>query len=129
MGHSRASAILLSGHTLSPKSPLLHDLWYSIVDKREEVYGVANTLAKDLASSTSQPAVAYTKSLLLHPGQTIEENHLLDSRAIRILGKGKDAKEGATAFTERRKANFTDTFNDIADPWYPWVSSLFLISG
>jgi 1,4-dihydroxy-2-naphthoyl-CoA synthase len=67
------------------------------------------------------PAVAYTKALLQHPGDSPEENHLLDSRAIRLLSRSKDAKEGVDAFKERRVPKFRDTLGEDMTSWYPWV--------
>ena len=66
------------------------------------------------------PAVAYAKALLQHPGESPEENHLLDSRAIRVLGRSEDAKEGVNSFRERRVPKFRDTLGDAAW-WSPWV--------
>lgn len=66
------------------------------------------------------PAVAYTKALLQHPGQSPEENHLLDSRAIGVLSRSGDAKEGVDSFKERRAPKFRDTLGDAAW-WSPWV--------
>jgi len=118
LGHSRASALLLTGSTITPDSPLIRDLYYQIIDQKEEVLPTALTFAKELAASTSQLSVAYTKALLQHPGESIEENHLLDSRAIRLLGQSKDATEGVQSFKERRLPKFTDTLS--GTPWQPW---------
>ncbi|KAG2018172.1 enoyl-CoA hydratase/isomerase [Coprinopsis cinerea AmutBmut pab1-1] len=120
IGLSRATSVLLTGGTISPTSPHVSLLYHQIVEKREDVYPEAFKLAKDLAENTSQTSVAYAKALLHHPGDSPEENHLLDSRAIRILGKSNDAKEGVQAFFERRKPKFTDTLSKNLGPWYPW---------
>lgn len=80
--------------------------------------------AKELAENTSQLSVAYTKGLLLHPGRSAEENHILDSRALKLLASSKDAEEGVKSFKERRPPKFSDTLSKNSSPWYPWVSSL-----
>ncbi|GLB36147.1 putative enoyl- hydratase isomerase family protein [Lyophyllum shimeji] len=123
LGHSRASALLLTGATVTPESNLIQDLYYQIIPTREEVFPVAKAFAKELAANTSQPSVTYTKALLQHPGDSIEENHLLDSRAIRILGRSNDAVEGVNSFKERRSPMFTDTLSSRSDPWFPWWRS------
>lgn len=91
------------------------------------MFPAALNLARELAANTSQIAVAYTKGLLQHPGDTIEENHLLDSRAIKLLASGKDAAEGALSFKERRKPKFPDTLSKNSSPWYPWVRVCFAV--
>ncbi|KIK55136.1 hypothetical protein GYMLUDRAFT_48083 [Collybiopsis luxurians FD-317 M1] len=124
LGHSRSNALLLTGATLSPTSPLISSLYYEIIPKREDVLPAALTLAKDLAVNTSQLSVSYTKGLLQHPGDSIEENHLLDSRSIKLLGSGRDAAEGALAFKERRFPKFPDTLAENSSPWYPWWKTM-----
>lgn len=129
LGHSRASSLLLTGATLSPDSPYIRDLYHQIVPTREQVLPVAKAFAEELAANTSQVSVAYTKALLQHPGDSIEENHLLDSRAIKLLGTSKDAAEGVNSFRERRLPKFTDTLSSTSTPWYPWVrSSAYLLT-
>ena len=81
-------------------------------------------LAKDLAENTSQTAVAVAKGLIWHTPDTIEETHLLDSRAMRVLGAAGDAAEGARAFVERRTPKMTDKLSEHLTPWMPWVSHL-----
>lgn len=126
LGHSRASALFLTGATVTPTSHLIDGLYYKILDTREEVYPAALELAKELAVHTAPVAVQYTKALLRHPGDSIEENHLLDSRGIALLGKSHDAEEGARSFMERREPKFTDNYVD--PDWYPWVSKCFCYS-
>jgi len=124
LGHSRASSLLLTGATVTPDSPSIRDLYHQIIPTREKVLPVAKAFAQELAANTSQPSIAYTKALLQHPGDSIEENHLLDSRAIRILGQSNDAMEGAVAFMERRRPKFTDALSSKSDPWFPWWRTL-----
>ncbi|KAJ3785388.1 peroxisomal enoyl-CoA-hydratase [Lentinula aff. detonsa] len=120
VGYSRANSLLLTGATFSPTSPLISSLYHEIIPRREDVFPAALALAKDLASNASQISVAYTKGLLQHPGDTIEENHILDSRALKLTGSGADAAEGALAFKERRPPKFPDMLSKISSPWYPW---------
>lgn len=106
---------------MTPNSPHIKDLYHEIFLTREEVYPKVKAFAQELAVSTSQTSVAITKGLLQHPGDSAEANHLLDSRAIRILSGSKDAAEGIESFKEKRSPKFTDTLSDNMSPWYPWV--------
>ncbi|KII85076.1 hypothetical protein PLICRDRAFT_45187 [Plicaturopsis crispa FD-325 SS-3] len=124
LGHSRANSLLLTGEVVDPSSPHLQGLYHKIIPAREDVYPEALAYARELAAQTSQTAVAITKGLLQHPGATIEENHLLDSRALRILGGAGDAAEGARAFKERRPVAFADTLSKNLTSWYPWWTSI-----
>jgi len=56
----------------------------------------------------------------------VEENHLLDSRAMRLLGSSADGAEGVLSFKERRLPKFTGTLSKNSSPWYPWVSAVFI---
>jgi enoyl-CoA hydratase/carnithine racemase len=123
IGHAKANALFLTGHTINPESPYIRDLYYKVYPTREEVFPAALEFAKEIAANTSQLSIAYTKGLLLHPGDSAEENHVLDSRALKLLASGSDASEGLKAFLERRPVKFTDTLSKNSSPWYPWVST------
>ncbi|KAF8809730.1 peroxisomal enoyl-CoA-hydratase [Phlegmacium glaucopus] len=120
IGHSRANSLLLTGATVSPESPYIKDLYHQILPTREAVYPAAKAFAEELAANTSQLSIAYTKGLLQHPGDSLEENHLLDSRAIKLLASSEDGIEGALSFKERRLPKFTGTLSKSSSPWFPW---------
>lgn len=125
IGYSRANSLLLTGATVSPESPYIKELYHQILPTREAVYPAAKAFAEELAANTSQISIAYAKGLLQHPGDSFEENHLLDSRAMKLLGSSEDGKEGALSFRERRLPKFTGTLSKNPSPWYPWVIILF----
>ncbi|KAG5647984.1 hypothetical protein DXG03_007018 [Asterophora parasitica] len=127
LGHSRASSLLLTGATVSPDSPYIRELYHEIIPRREDVFPIAKAFAQELAGHTSQPAYTYTKALIQHPGDSIEENHLLDSRAIRFLGRSQDAAEGVNSFREKRQPKFSDTLSTNPNPWFPFWRSLDII--
>jgi len=120
IGHSRANSLLLTGATVSPESPYIKELYHQILPTREAVYPAAKAFAEELAANTSQLSIAYAKGLLQHPGDSPEENHLLDSRAMKLLGSSEDGAEGALSFKERRMPKFTGTLSKNPSPWYPW---------
>ncbi|KAF6754566.1 peroxisomal enoyl-CoA-hydratase [Ephemerocybe angulata] len=120
VGHSRASSLFLSGEVVSPNSPHINSLYHKILPNREDVYPAAKAFAQELALNTAQVSVAYTKGLMQHPGKNAEENHLLDSRAMKLLASSHDGTDGVQAFLEKRMPKFTDTLSKNSSPWYPW---------
>lgn len=72
--------------------------------------------------------MAYTKALLWHGGDSVEEQHLLDSRVFVETTSARDAKEGARAFVERREPRFEDRLGEDMSDWYPWVSAFLVVS-
>ena len=92
------------------------------------MYPAAKAFAEELATNTSQVSIAYAKGLLQHPGNSIEENHLLDSRAMKLSANSEDGAEGALSFKERRLPKFTGTLSKNLSPWYPWVIVVNTIS-
>ncbi|KAF9557427.1 peroxisomal enoyl-CoA-hydratase [Agrocybe pediades] len=120
LGTSRANALLLTGASFTPDSPHIKDLYYQILPTREAVYPAAKAFAEELAANTSQISVAYTKGLIQHPGDSAEENHLLDSMAMKLTGSSADGAEGILSFKERRLPKFTGKLSQETTPWYPW---------
>ena len=96
---------------------------YKVLEKREDVFPAALQLAKRLASTTSVTSVAMTKALIWRGANSPEEQHLLESRAIRTLGPSKDGEEGARSFLEKRVPVFTATLSVDMPSWVPWAST------
>jgi enoyl-CoA hydratase/carnithine racemase len=119
--------LLLSGITIPPSSPYIQNLYHEILPTREQVLPAAKAFAQELAANSSMTAVAYTKALLQHPGDSPEENHLLDSRAIKLLAMSRDAKEGVESFIQRRSPKFVDTLGENLTAWYPWACITFFL--
>ncbi|KAF9036261.1 peroxisomal enoyl-CoA-hydratase [Panaeolus papilionaceus] len=120
IGQSRANSLLLTGATVTPDHPHISALYHQILPSRDAVYPAAKAFAEELAANTSQVAVTLGKGLIQHPGDSIEENHLIDSRCMRITGKSVDASEGVKAFFERRTPKFSGTLSDDLPSWHPW---------
>nr|GAT48722.1 enoyl-CoA hydratase isomerase family protein [Mycena chlorophos] len=120
IGQSRAMSVMLTGSSFSPDSPALAGLYHQSFPTREAVFPAALEFAKEIAASSSQLSVAVTKSLIQRPGDSIEENHLLDSFAIRTLGPGVDGSEGILSFLQKRAPKFSGTLSKDLGPWFPW---------
>ncbi|KAI0316913.1 peroxisomal enoyl-CoA-hydratase [Amylostereum chailletii] len=120
LGHAKATALLLTGGTFTPDSPLLQGLYHQILPTRDAVFPAALAFAQDLAANTSQTAIASTKALLWHGADSIEEQHILESRVLAELASSGDAAEGALAFKERRPVRFVDILGKNLTDWVPW---------
>ena len=81
----------------------------------------ALAFAHELAANTSQTSIAWTKALLWRGADTIEGQHVLDSRGIADLASRADAAEGARAFKERRPIEFPDVLSKDLSDFVPWV--------
>jgi len=90
----------------------------------EALLDQARALAREIAEHTSAVSVALTRQLLWqmlgadHP----MEAHRLDSKAMYWMGRSADAREGVTAFLEKRPARFTMRPSTDMPPFYPWWS-------
>jgi len=120
LGYSRTVGLLLSGGTYSPDSPLLQGLYHATFPNREDVFPAALAFAHELAVNTSQTAVAWTKALLWHGADSIEGQHVLDSRGFSDLTSRGDAAEGVQAFMEHRPARFSDVLSKDLSEFVPW---------
>jgi enoyl-CoA hydratase/carnithine racemase len=90
--------------------------------KAEDLLPAAHALAREIADNTSPVSVALARRMMLdmldasHP----MEAHRLESRLIVARGRSNDAKEGVTAFLEKRPAKFPDKVSrDMPQP-FPW---------
>jgi len=124
LGYSRAVGLLLSGGTYSPDSPLLQGLYHATYPNRDDVLPAALAFARELAANASQTSVAWTKALLWRGADSVEGQHILDSRGISDLAGRADAAEGALAFKERRPVRFPDVLSKHLSDFVPWVRNL-----
>ncbi|KAH9953882.1 peroxisomal enoyl-CoA-hydratase [Russula dissimulans] len=124
LGYSRAVGLLLSGGTYSPDSRLLQGLYHGTYPNREDVFPAALAFAHELAANTSQTSVAWTKALLWRGADSVEGQHILDSRGISDLAGRADAAEGASAFKERRPVRFSDVLSKNLSDFVPWWTEL-----
>jgi enoyl-CoA hydratase/carnithine racemase len=90
--------------------------------KPDELLPAAYALAREIADNTAPVSVALTRRMLLdmldasHP----MEAHRLESRLIVSRGRAGDAKEGVTAFLEKRAPHYPDKVSrDMPQP-FPW---------
>jgi len=88
----------------------------------DEVLAVARGLADEIATNAAPVSAALIRQMLWrmlgadHP----MEAHKIDSRGLLSTGRSADAREGVTAFLEKRAPVWTmSPPRDLPD-WYPW---------
>jgi enoyl-CoA hydratase/carnithine racemase len=88
----------------------------------DEVLAVAQGLAQEIVTNAAPISASLTRQLLWrmlgadHP----MEAHKLDSRGIFDTGRNADAREGVTAFLEKRPASWSLRPSEDLPDWYPW---------
>jgi enoyl-CoA hydratase/carnithine racemase len=88
----------------------------------DELLPAARALAKEFIDNASAVSIALIRQMMwrmLSAPHPIDA-HELDTVALAALGKSADAKEGITAFLEKRPAQFTDRVSENMPAFYPW---------
>ena len=88
----------------------------------DEVVLVARALAREIAANAAPVSAALTRQMMWrmlgadHP----MEAHKIDSRGVFATGQLADAREGITAFFEKRPAQWTLKPSEDLPDFYPW---------
>jgi len=102
VGVSQAMELLLSGRIFSGTEGAAMGL-FSRALPAAEVLPAAQEFARDLAANTSAVSVAATKALVYDGlGQDRDHSHGVEQQVFRWMGNQADAREGVTAFLEKR---------------------------
>jgi enoyl-CoA hydratase/carnithine racemase len=135
VGIERALDWVLTGRMFGADEALAGGLVRS-VHEPDELLAAARRLAHELAEQTSPVAVAIARAMLwrMLGEQAPDAAHEIDSRGIFYLGRSDDAREGVTAFIERRPSRFTKRVSsDLPEYFLDWRESknleAFLESG
>jgi len=113
VGISQALEWVTTGRVFSADEALAGGLVRS-VHPAGELLDAARSLAAEIAEHTAPVSVALTRQLLWrmlcadHPMVA----HRADSRGMLARGRSADAREGVSAFLEKRPANFPDRVSD-----------------
>jgi enoyl-CoA hydratase/carnithine racemase len=104
IGVAKANELLLTGRIINAREALEFGI-VSHVWPDAEFQAKVREMALDIAQNTAPVSVAMTKRLIygLLSEDTIESVQAIEVRAFPWIGKQADAREGVTAFLEKRK--------------------------
>ena len=114
VGISQAMEWVATGRVFSAQEAHAGGLVRSVFASQEGMLEAAYTLAREIADNAAPVSVALARRLMWtmlgapHP----MEAHRADSRAMFYRGQSDDAREGVTAFLEKRPAQFADRVSD-----------------
>jgi len=121
VGISRALEWTYTGRIFSAGEALAGGL-VSALHAPEALLPAARTIATEIIEHAAPVSVALTRQMMWrmlgadHP----MEAHKIDSRSIYARGASGDAKEGVSAFLEKRAARFTNLVSSDMPGFFPW---------
>lgn len=121
VGMAQAAEWIYSGRVFDAEEARAGGLVSRVVPP-DALLPTARELAVEIARNTSAVSVALARHLLwkmLGAGHPMEA-HRLDSRAMAWTGRSADAREGITAFLEKRPARFPLRVSADMPPFFPW---------
>jgi enoyl-CoA hydratase/carnithine racemase len=88
----------------------------------EDLMPAARALAREIADNTAPVSVALTRQMLWRLSALDDPMfaHRIDSRAIQARGKAADAKEGVSAFLEKRTPVYPNKVSTDMPDFFPW---------
>jgi len=124
VGMSQAAEWVYTGRVFSAEEAMAGRLVSRVVAP-DALLPTARALAREIADNTSAISVTLARQMMWkllgadHP----MDAHRLDSQAMFWTGRSADAREGITAFLEKRQARFPLRPSADLPPFYPWWPS------
>ncbi|WP_334188988.1 crotonase/enoyl-CoA hydratase family protein [Noviherbaspirillum sp.] len=88
----------------------------------DELLPAAHAIAREIADNTAPVSVALARQMMWRMAAAPHPMfaHRIDSRSIQTRGQSADAREGVTAFLEKRPAVFPNKVSTDMPPFFPW---------
>ncbi|MHB1446081.1 MAG: crotonase/enoyl-CoA hydratase family protein [Acidimicrobiales bacterium] len=120
VGISRAAEWVFTGRVFGAEEALAGGLVRSL-HRPDDLLPAAMELAREMAENTAPVSVALSRRMLwrMLGAQHPMEAHRVDSRGILVRGSSDDAREGVTAFLEKRPARFPMAVSDGLPDLFP----------
>ncbi len=121
VGMARAAEWMYTGRVFSADEAREGGLVSRVVPP-DRLLPTAHELAREIAANTSAISVALSRQLMwrLLGAEHPMDAHRLDSRCMDWTGRSADAREGVSAFLEKRPARFALRPSQDMPPFYPW---------
>ena len=121
VGIAQALEWCFSGRVFGAAEALAGRLVSQVVPP-DELLATARALAREIADNTAPVSVALTRQMMwrMLGAASPMEAHRLDSRAIYSRGRSGDAREGVTAFLDKRPPVYPDAVSTAMPDFFPW---------
>ena len=121
VGIAQALEWCFSGRVFGAAEALAGRLVSQVVPP-DELLATARGLAREIADNTAPVSVALTRQMMwrMLGAASPMEAHRLDSRAIYSRGRSGDAREGVTAFLDKRPPVYPDAVSTAMPDFFPW---------
>jgi enoyl-CoA hydratase/carnithine racemase len=121
VGMQTALEWCFTGRVFSAQEALEHKLVRSI-HAPEDLLPAARALAREIADNTAPVSIALTRQMLwrINSAPHPMDAHRIDSRAIQARGQSADAREGVSAFLEKREPAYSDKVSKDMPEFFPW---------
>ncbi|MGY4362799.1 enoyl-CoA hydratase/carnithine racemase [Bradyrhizobium sp. i1.7.7] len=105
-----------------PASEALSGGLVSKVVPPDQLLPTARAVAREIAEKTAPVSIALIRQMMwrMLGADDPMEAHKIDSRGLYTRGRSADAKEGVTAFLEKRPAVFNDKVSKDMPDYFPW---------